>query len=197
VETLNVKTNSWLKHNNYVYVAMNSISMAKPHEASLENRLSFKQVLQFVKEMKFFQPRQVSHPPPMKCHPQPLLSLFNCGALWMFWCRSAWSTRSEERASEPKTRRRRNAREERRQEEDLPAGQLLISTHQQQTGRWRTKLPKTALRGSGAVRSPGLVPLRLHHILTLVQICKRHTKCACSLDRICTLVSAQKKREAA
>jgi hypothetical protein len=64
-------------------------------------------------------------------------------------------------------------------------------------GRWRTKLPKTAPRGSGAVRSPELIPLRPHHILTLVQICKRHTKCACSLDRICALVSAQKKREAA
>jgi hypothetical protein len=37
--------------------------MAKPHEASGENTLSFKQVLKFVKEMKFFQPRQVpAHP---------------------------------------------------------------------------------------------------------------------------------------
>jgi hypothetical protein len=64
VETLNVKKNSWQKHNNYVNVAMNDISMAKPHEASIENRLSIKQIFNFFKKNKLFKTPKFHPPPP-------------------------------------------------------------------------------------------------------------------------------------
>ncbi len=39
ITLLNVKIDFWLKHGNFVDVAMNGISMAKPHQAFIENGL--------------------------------------------------------------------------------------------------------------------------------------------------------------